>query len=202
MISTFFWPKLEIDIFISYCFFQFFLFYCKVLFYFVFPRKISLFSSVQFSHSAVSKSLQPHGLQNARLPCPSPTPRALLKLISIASVMTSNHLILCRPLLLPPSIFPSIRAFPNELVLHIKWPKYWSFSFSISPSNEYSGLISFRIDWLAREFQKNIYFCFIDYTKEFECGSPQTVKNSSRDRNTRPPDLPLEKSLCRSGSNS
>ena len=75
MISTFFWPKLEIDIFISYCFFQFFLFYCKVLFYFVFPRKISLFSSVQFSHSAVSKSLQPHGLQNARLPCPSPTPR-------------------------------------------------------------------------------------------------------------------------------
>ena len=83
--------------------------------------------------------------------------------------MTSNHLILCRPLLLPPSIFPSIRAFPNELVLHIKWPKYWSFSFSISPSNEYSGLISFRIDWLAREFQKNIYFCFIDYTKAFDC---------------------------------
>ena len=62
--------------------------------------------------------------------------------------MPSNHLILCCPLLLPPSIFPSIRAFSNESVLHIRWPKYWSFSFSISPSNEYSGLISFRMDWL------------------------------------------------------
>ena len=62
--------------------------------------------------------------------------------------MPSNHLILCPPLLLPPSIFPSIRVFSNESFLHIKWPKYWSFSFSISPSNEYSGLISFRIDWL------------------------------------------------------
>ena len=61
--------------------------------------------------------------------------------------MPSNHLILCRPLLLPPSIFPSIRVFPNESVLHIRWPKYWSFSFNISPSNEYSGLISFRMDW-------------------------------------------------------
>ena len=63
-------------------------------------------------------------------------------------VMPSNHLILCRPLLLPPSIFPSIRVFSNESVLPIRWPKYWSFSFSISPSNEYSGLISFRMDWL------------------------------------------------------
>ena len=68
--------------------------------------------------------------------------------MSIESVMPSNHLILCRPLLLPPSIFPSIRVFPNELVLRIRWPKYWSFSFSISPSSEYSGLISFRMDWL------------------------------------------------------
>ena len=67
--------------------------------------------------------------------------------MSIESVMPSNHLILCRPLLLPPSIFPSIRIFSNESVLHIRWPKYWSFNFSISPSNEYSGLISFRIDW-------------------------------------------------------
>ena len=74
--------------------------------------------------------------------------RSLLKLMSITSVMPSNHLILCFPLLLPPSIFPSIRIFSNESVLHIRWPKYWSFSFSISPSNEYSGLISFRIDWL------------------------------------------------------
>jgi len=68
--------------------------------------------------------------------------------MSIESMMPSNHLILCRPLLLPLSIFPSIRIFSIESVLHIRWPKYWSFSFSISPSNEYSGLISFRIDWL------------------------------------------------------
>ena len=73
--------------------------------------------------------------------------QSLLKLLSIESVMPSNHLILCHPLL-PPSIFPSIRTFSNESVLHIRWPKYWSFSFSISPSNEYSGLISIRIDWL------------------------------------------------------
>ena len=73
--------------------------------------------------------------------------RSLLKLMSIESAMLSNPLILCGPLLLPPSIFPSIRVF-SESVLHIRWPKYWSFSFSISPSNEYSGLISFRMDWL------------------------------------------------------
>ena len=72
---------------------------------------------------------------------------SLLKLMSIELVMPSNHLILCHPLFLLPSIFPSIRVFSNESVLSIKWPKYWSFSFSISPSNEYSGLISFRIDW-------------------------------------------------------
>ena len=75
--------------------------------------------------------------------------QSLLKLVSIESVRPSNHLILCRPLLLPPSIFPSIRVFSNELVLHIRWPKYWSFSFSISPSNEYLGLISLRVDWLG-----------------------------------------------------
>ena len=74
--------------------------------------------------------------------------RRLLKLMSIESVMPSNHLILCRPLLLLPSIFLSIRVFSNESVLHIRWPKYWSFSFSISPSSEYSGLLSFRMDWL------------------------------------------------------
>ena len=73
---------------------------------------------------------------------------SLSKLMSIESVMLSNHLILCHPLLLLPSIFPSIRVFSNESVLHIRWPKDWSFSFSISPSNEYSGLISFRMDWL------------------------------------------------------
>ena len=74
--------------------------------------------------------------------------QSLLKLLSSESVMPSNHLILCRPLLLPPSVFPSIRIFSNELVFHITWPKYWSFSFSISPCNGYSGLISFRVDWL------------------------------------------------------
>ena len=74
--------------------------------------------------------------------------QSLLKLMSIESVMSSNHLILCHPLLLPPSIFPSIKVFSNQLVLPIRWPKYWSFSFNISASNEYSGLISFRMDWL------------------------------------------------------
>ena len=72
----------------------------------------------------------------------------LLKLMSIESMMPSNHLILCHPLLLPPSVFPSIRVFSNESVLRIRWPKYWSLSFSISPSNDYSGLISCRMDWL------------------------------------------------------
>ena len=74
--------------------------------------------------------------------------QSLLKLMSIESLMPSNHLLLCCPLLLPSSIFPSIRVFSNESVLRIRWPKYWSFSYSISPSNEYSGLISFRMDWL------------------------------------------------------
>ena len=84
---------------------------------------------------------------------------SLLKLMSIESVMPSNLLILYRPLLLPPSIFPSIRVFSNESVLRIRWPKYWSFSLSISPSNEYSGLISFRMDWL--DLQVYIYpLCF------------------------------------------
>ena len=74
--------------------------------------------------------------------------QSLLRLMSIESVMPSNHLILCHPLLLPPSIFPNIRVFSNESVLHIRWPEYWTFNFSISPSNEHSGLISFRMDWL------------------------------------------------------
>ena len=106
-------------------------------------------SLVQFSRSVVSDSLRPHGLQRARLPCPSLT-WSLLKLMfmSIESVMPSNHLILCHPLLLLRSIFLSIRVFSSESVLCIKWPKYWSFSFSINSSNEYLGLISFRIDQL------------------------------------------------------
>ena len=105
------------------------------------------FSSVQFSHSVVSDSLQCHGLQLTRLSCPSQTPRTCSRM-SIESVMPSNHLILCRPLLLPPSIFPSFRVFSKESVHHIRWPKYWSFSFNMSPSNEHPGLISLRMDWL------------------------------------------------------
>ena len=151
--------------------------------------------------------------------------------MSIELVMPSNHLILCNPLHLSPSIFPSIRIFSNESALHIRWTRYWSFSFSISPSNEYSELISFRMDWLdllavqgtlksrlhpmvkksmvppnhfifccsllllpsifpstgaffselahlIREFQKNTYFCCIDYAKDFDCVNQQTVENS------------------------
>ena len=104
--------------------------------------------SVQFSHWIVSNSLGPHGSAAHQASLSITNSQRLLKLMPITSVMTSNHLILCHPLLLPPSIFPSIRVFSNESVLHIRWPKYWSFSFSISPSNEYSGLISFRMDWL------------------------------------------------------
>ena len=94
-------------------------------------------------YCSVAKSyptLRHHGLQHTRPPCPSPSPGACSN-SSIESVMPSNHLSLCRPLLLLPSIFPSIRVFSNESTLHIRWPKYWSFSFSISPSNEYSGMI-------------------------------------------------------------
>ena len=105
-----------------------------------------LISSVQFIHSVVSNSatLWTAACQASLSITNS---QSLLKLMSIESVMPSNHLILCHPLLLP-SIFPSIRVSYNESVLHIRWPKYWSFSFSISPSNEYSGLISFRMGWL------------------------------------------------------
>ena len=107
-----------------------------------------LISSVQFSRSVVSDSLQPHGLQYARFPCPSPIPRPYwnsgpLSRWCYATIKS------CFLLLLPSSIFPSIRVFSRELVLQIRWPKYWSFSFNITLSNEYSGLISFRMDWLA-----------------------------------------------------
>ena len=95
------------------------------------------FSSVQFSHSVVSSSLWPLGLQHARLPCLSPTPGAYSNSCPSSQWCHSTILILCGHLLLPPSIFPSIRVFSNESVLHIRCPKYWSFSFSISPSNEY-----------------------------------------------------------------
>ena len=116
--------------------------------YFYFANKFTytlFIFSVQFSHSVMSDSLQPHGPQQLRLPCPLPTPGDCLN-SSIESVMPSNHLILYHPLILLPSIFPIIKVFSNESVLHIRWPKYWGFSCSISPSKEYSGLISFRID--------------------------------------------------------
>ena len=89
--------------------------------------------------------------------------RSLLKLMYIESVMPSNHFILCHPLLFLPSIFPTIRIFSNESVLRIKWPKYWSFSFNISPSNEYSGLISFRMDWLDLLAVQGMFKCLLQH---------------------------------------
>ena len=136
---------------------------------------------------------------------------SVLKLMSIESKMPLNHLILCRPLLLP-SIFPSIRVFSDESVLRIRWPKYWSFSFSISPSNWYSGLISFRIDcfdllavqgtlksllqhhsskasifWHSAFFMVRLSHPYMTPGKTIACGSQQTVENSGRDGNTKPP---------------
>ena len=111
-------------------------------------RMAGLQSTVQFSSVAQScPTLRLHELQHVQASLSITNSQSLLRLMSIASVKPSNHLILCCSLL-PPSIFPSIRVFSNESVLRIRWPKYWSFSFSISPSNEYSGLTSFRVDWL------------------------------------------------------
>ena len=108
-------------------------------------RKLFQFSSVQFTHSVLSDSLRPHECQASLSITNS---QSLLKLMPIESVIPTSHLILCRPLLLLPPIPPSIRVFSNESSLLMRWPKYWSFSFSISPSNEHPGLISFRMDWL------------------------------------------------------
>ena len=102
-------------------------------------------TSVQFSCSVVSYSLRPREPQQARPPCPSPTPGVYP---NSCPWMPSSHLILCRPLLLLPPIPPSISVFSSESTLHMRWPKYWSFSFNISPSNEHPGPISFRMDWL------------------------------------------------------
>ena len=141
MIITFFWPKLEIDIFISYCFFWFFLFYCKVLFCFPWNNLIIQFSSVQ--SLSCDQILATPWTAEHQASLSITNSQRFLKLMSIESVMLSNHLILChpllllcRPLFLLPSILPSIRVFSNESLLHIRWPKYWSFSFSISPSKE------------------------------------------------------------------
>jgi len=106
------------------------------------------FSSVQFSRLVVSDSLRPHDLQHSQASLSVTNSQSSLKLISIKLVMPSSHLILCCSLILLPPIPPGIRIFSNESVLHIRWPKYWSFSFSISPSNEHPGLITFRMDWL------------------------------------------------------
>ena len=108
----------------------------------------SFHSFSQFSRSVVSDSLQPHGLWHARLPCPSPTPGVYSNSCPLSRWchLTISPSVIPSVILLP-SIFPSIRVFSNESVLRIRWPKYWSFSFSISLSNEYSGLISFRMDW-------------------------------------------------------
>ena len=114
-------------------------------------KKISLIvsqSGSQFSRSVVSDSLQPRESQHARPPCLSPAPRVYSNSLPIELVIPPSHLILCRPLLLLPPIPPSIRVFSNESTLRMRWPKYWSFSFSISHSNEDPGLISFRMDWL------------------------------------------------------
>ena len=102
----------------------------------------------QSSDSVVSDSLQPHESQHTRPPCPITSSQSSPRLTSIESVMSSSHLNLCHPLLLLPPIPPSIRVFSNESTLRIRWPKYWSFSFSIIPSKEHPGLILFRMDWL------------------------------------------------------
>ena len=136
-----------------YCLFRSFVHYFYVL---IVPSSswltdvqyISPILQIQFSCSVVSDSLRPHEPQHAQASLSITNSWSPFKPMSIESMMPSNHLILCHPLLLLPSIFPSIRVFSNESALHIRWPKYWNFSFSISPSNEHPGLISFRMDWL------------------------------------------------------
>ena len=115
----------------------------------------------------MSDSLPPHEMQHTTLPCLFTISRSLLKLISTESVMLYNQLIFCCPLLLLPSVFPSIRVFSNELACLIRWPKYWCFSFSISLSNEYSVLISFRIDWFdLLEVQGTLQGLFQHYSSK------------------------------------
>ena len=128
------------------------LYFCICNTYFSTFGTVYILSSVQLSHSIVSNSLW---AMNCSMPGPPSitNSRSLPKLMSIESVMPSNYLIFCCPLLLPPTIYLSIKVFPNESILPIKWPEYWSgywsLSFSVSPSKEYSGLISFRIDWFG-----------------------------------------------------
>ena len=121
--------------------------------------------SVQLSRSVVSDSVTPWTVAHQAF-LSITNSRSLLKLMSIESVMPSNHLILCRHLLLPPLIFSSIRVFSNKLVHHIRWPKYWNFTFSISPFNEHAGLISFRMDWLNLLQSKRLSRVFFNTTVE------------------------------------
>ena len=115
----------------------------------IFKRKEALLYVLWFSHSVVSDSLQPHGQQLTGLPCPSPSPGACSHPCPHQVGGAIQTLLLCHPLFLLPSVFPSIRVFSNELALCNRWSKYWNFSFSISPSSENLGLIFFRIDWFA-----------------------------------------------------
>ena len=129
-------------------------------------------SSDQFSHSVVSELSVTPWTTTCQASLSITNSQSLLKPLSTESVMPSNHLILCRPLLLLPSIFPSIRVFSNESALHIRWPNYWSFSLSISPSNEHPGLISFRMDWLdLLAVQEVEHLKWILWTKSFFSGS-------------------------------
>ena len=121
-------------------------------------------SPVQFSCSVVSDSLWPHESQHARPPCPSGHRWRAPKLMCIESVMPPSHLLLCRPLLLLPPIPPSIRVFSNESTLGMRWPKYWSFSLNIRPSNEHPGLISFRMDWWISLQSKGLWRIFSNTT--------------------------------------
>ena len=140
------------------------------------PSKVVQISSVQFGHSVVSDSVTPQTAAH-QVSLSITNSWSLLKLMSIESVMSSNHLILCHPLCLLPSIFPSFRVFSNESVLCIRWSKCWSFRFSISPSNEYWGLISFRIDWFDLP---PFFFFFLRHSKvylaqELKSGSSSTA---------------------------
>ena len=137
---------------------QIYIWFYSYEFQLLLPRYIiivpTMISAVQFSHLVVFDSLWPHGLQHSRLPCPITNFRSLFKLMSIESMMPPNHPILCHPLSLLPSIFSHISVFSNESVLCIRCPKYWSFSFSNSTSNEYSELISLgETGWISLQFK-------------------------------------------------
>ena len=133
-----------------------------------------------FSRLVVSHSFWPHGLQHARLHCLLLYPKLYLKLMFILSMMPLNYLIICCPLLLLPSIFPSIRVFSNDLALCIRWPKYWSFTFSISPSSEYSELISYRIHWFIPSQSKGLSKVFSSTTiqKSINSSAPSLLYGS------------------------